>query len=523
MFGPQEVDRALLFVSADFLQDVGIRLFVYYKTYKYLKKNDGRIPQGRIERGKMHANRRNLNVKEEKKMDNFTFNRYPSYRQFCRWWELYLDSYEGGEEYLEAGYLFRHVKEDEDSFQDRIQRSYYYNFCRTVVDTYVAHIFRKSGAIHRNVDLADYQEILKDVDLMGNDMNTFMREQVAPAAQIFGHVHVLVDKPKVEEQPQSKAEQARLGIRPYLMLVYPQNLIDYRLDRLGNFLWARIEEPGPEEENPFYSPDAYSPDQYFYRTWTRTEWFLHNDRGQLLESGQHDLGRVPIVTVYNIESKKYARFGVSALADIAPINRSIYNWSSLNDEFLYRQCFNILAIPESPGSKRRKIGIGNALSYPIEASKAPHYIYPPVQPGEYLLKNIDSAIKQIYRLAVLAGPVATEAKRSQSGISKAYDFHEANQNLIKKAKNLEQAEVEIAKLCAAWEGVKDLSPIIEYPTDFNIESMADSLKAEFDLLRMNISDRFNKTVKKRIVTRYMKHDSRDLEKIFSEIEAAKEA
>ena len=453
-------------------------------------------------------------------MDNFTFNRYPNYQEFCQWWRFYLDSYEGGEDYLQAGYLFRHAKENEDSFQDRIKRSYYYNFCRTVVNTYVAHIFRNSTAIHRHADLPDYQKLLEDVDLMGNDMNTFMREQAAPAAQIFGHVHILVDKPKVEGQLKSKAEKAYLGIRPYLMLVYPQSLVDYRLDRLGNFLWARIEELGPEEENPFYNAEAYRPEQFLYRTWTRTEWFLHDDQSKLIDSGQHNLDRVPIVTLYNIESKKYARFGVSALADIAPINQSIYNWSSLNDEFLYRQCFNILAIPESSGSKRRKIGAGNALTYPIEASKTPHYIYPPVEPGEYLLKNIDSAIRQIYRLAVLASSLATESKRAQSGISKAYDFHEANQNLIKKAKNLEQAEVEIAKLWAAWEGVSDFSPVIEYPTDFNIESMANNLKTEFELLRMNISEQFNKAIKKRIVNRYMKHDSKELEKIFSEIDTA---
>ena len=74
----------------------------------------------------------------------------------------------------------------------------------------------------------------------------------------------------------------------------------------------------------------------------------------LIASGEHRLGRVPLVTVYNVASRKYPRCGASALADIAPVNRSIFNWCSLNDEFLYRQCFNILAIPDYPMAGKRR-------------------------------------------------------------------------------------------------------------------------------------------------------------------------
>jgi hypothetical protein len=59
-------------------------------------------------------------------MGSFVERTYGMYDEFCGWWNFYLDSYEGGDDYLRANYLYRHVKEDESDFRDRIQRSYYY-------------------------------------------------------------------------------------------------------------------------------------------------------------------------------------------------------------------------------------------------------------------------------------------------------------------------------------------------------------------------------------------------------------
>ncbi len=461
------------------------------------EKNEGRIP-----------------------VESFVERTYGMYEEFCQWWNFYLDSYEGGEDYLKANYLFRHVKEDESDFRDRIQRSYYYNFCRTVVDTYVAHIFRKANSIYRRGDdERDYERFLSDVDARGNSMNTFMQEQVAPAAQIFGQVLVVVDKPRFSGELKSKAEEKEKGIRPYLVAVDPREVMDFRLDSQGNLLWVRIRELREPAADPFYKASDTDGDEYAYRTWTRERWFLHDGEGNLMESDEHNLRRVPAVIVFNVESWKYPGFGVSALSDIAPVNRSIYNWCSLNDEFLYRQCFNILAMPEMPGIKRRKIGPGNALTYPIDAARPPHYIYPPVEPGEYLLKNIDAAITQIYRLAVLGPTWGMDRPQSASGISKAYDLYQVNQNLVKKAKNLEQAETEIGVIWGLWEGKKGFRPTVEYPVDFKISDLAEDLKNDFAVLRMNISESFNKALKKRAAARYIKLDPKEQEQVVTEIEA----
>ena len=453
-------------------------------------------------------------------MGSFVERTYETYNEFCDGWNFYLNSYEGGEDYLRANYLYRHIKEDESDFRDRIQRSYYHNFCRTVVDTYIAHIFRKANAIHRRADDGgEYERFLSNVDACGSSMNVFMQEQVAPAAQIFGQVFVVVDKPKFSGELKSKAEEREKGLEPYLVTIDPRDVVDFQLDSRGNFLWVRIRELKEQASDPFYQSNVSEVEEFVYRTWTREGWFLHDSQGKLVEADEHPLGRVPVVVVHNVESRKYPGFGVSALSDIAPINRSIYNWCSLNDEFLYRQCFNILAMPEMPGVKRRKIGPGNALTYPIDAARPPHYIYPPVEPGEYLLRNIDAAIRQIYRLAVLGSAWGFETAQNVSGISKAYDLYQTNENLVKKAKNLEQAEAEIGVLWGLWEGKEGFKPTVEYPTDFKISDMAEDLKNDFAVLKMNISESFNKAVKKRAATRYIKLEPKEMEQVAAEIES----
>ena len=54
---------------------------------------------------------------------------------------------------------------------------------------------------------------------------------------------------------------------------------------------------------------------------------------------------------------------------------------------------------------------------------------------------------------------------------KAYDFHMTNQNLAKKARNLETAEEELARLWGSWQGMGEFAPRVEYPSDFSLRDL----------------------------------------------------
>ncbi len=63
---------------------------------------------------------------------------------------------------------------------------------------------------------------------------------------------------------------------------------------------------------------------------------------------------------------------------------------------------------------------------------------------------------------------------------------------------------------------------MEYPIDFKISDVAEDLKNDFTVLRMNISESFNKALKKRAATRYMKLHPKELEQVVEEIESGQE-
>ncbi|MDD5355838.1 MAG: hypothetical protein PHY56_04840, partial [Candidatus Omnitrophica bacterium] len=95
------------------------------------------------------------------------------FRQYNDIWNFYLDSYEGGADYCKpaiaqstglnglknwafkifagsremqsnlSGNLFMHPKERKQDYNDRLQMSYYYNFCSPIIDIYTDHLFKQ--------------------------------------------------------------------------------------------------------------------------------------------------------------------------------------------------------------------------------------------------------------------------------------------------------------------------------------------------------------------------------------------
>ena len=254
--------------------------------------------------------------------------------------EFFLNSYEGGRDYLNSGAIFSHVREDASDYNDRKKRACYFNYCQPIVDIYVSHLFKKP--ISRTSE--GYQEALEtfwpDVDRRGHDLASFMKEEVAVPCQVFGYMFVLVDKPQYGPDILTRADEEALGALPYFCAISPQSVINWSVDRYGKFYWLRYVEDVAATDDPFGSGKKT---RRFW-TWTRTEWNHHEEVKQEggtlavreVARGVHNLGEVPVVVFYNRRSKKYQVPGVSAIQDIADINRSIINVCSLINEFLYR-------------------------------------------------------------------------------------------------------------------------------------------------------------------------------------------
>jgi len=436
--------------------------------------------------------------------------------------QFFLDSYEGGQDYLNSGAIFSHVRETTSDYNDRKKRACYFNYCQPIVDIYVSHLFKKPIARQSE----GYQEALEafwpDVDRRGHDLASFMKEEVAVPCQVFGYTFVLVDKPQYGPDILTRADEEALGGLPYFCAISPRSVINWSVDRYGKFYWLRYVEDVAATDDPFGSGKKT---RRFW-TWTRTEWNLHEEVKQEggtlavreVARGVHNLGEVPVVVFYNRRSKKYQVPGVSAIQDIAYINRSIINVCSLIDEFLYRQCFNMLAMPDEGKdvAEEQEVGVSNILYYPA-GERAPTFVTPPTGPAEYMQAWIDTLKTEIYRLARIQHTDAVP--REQSGVAKAWDFHETNQSLADKADNMQYAEQELWRFWLKWQDLKS-DVTVDYPEEFDIKAVNAELEEALQLKALNISRTFTSEYMKKLVRRLDdKLPAGVLEKIDAEIDA----
>ena len=484
-------------------------------------------------------------------------NPHPIYKRYANYWNFLLESYEGGLDYTNAmitkdgknagvlntmwnyfvngiqqntqttnGNLFMHPKERDQDYNRRVNMSYYYNFCAPIIDIYSDHLFKQAVIVEYAEIETTINNIENDIDRQGSSIQEF-RKQMSDMAQLYGHCFVIVDSPDISdtEEIATLADQIAKRAFPYCSLYAPQNIINWALDEFGEPYWVLVREVRDCKEDPFDLTEDENVEVY-YRLWTRTEWFLFDDDYKLENQGTHIVGKVPIVCVYDKKSKKTRNFlGISSIADISFICRDIYNASSELRQILRDQTFAFLAVQgTSDEYPATDLGTGKGLLYP-EGRNAPVYVSPPTDNATVYFDHIDRQIGKIYSLAKIdAGGVGGNAKASptvdgQSGVSKAWDFNQTNSSLSSKSANLEDAEIRIWQIFAAWEG-KVWTGNVQYPNDFSISSIIDDLNEAEQEAKLNFGKTFSSEVLKAIARKkFPRKSDEDMLIIDKEIEA----
>lgn len=463
-------------------------------------------PEGRVEAARVaEAARRSVS------------QRHAEYERLLPHWLFYLHSYEGGPSYTQnPQYLLSHARETAEDRAFRLRRVVYYNYCRSLIEVYTSYLYKKE--VVRESDNPAYREFLENVDLRGNSINSFMSRYVAPMSQVFGTVFVLIDLPQAPAGLSTAFEERLLGIRPYARVVLPLHVLDWELDGFGRFVWVKLKEPAPSSRGPF---DETGARRRRYRIWTRRRWFLLDEDGNFLNPGgpegePHPAGRVPLIAVHNERSTLNQLMGVSALQDIAPCCQRIYNLASLLDEFLYKQCFSFLAWPGDVDVER--LSASNVATLDPETRQLPTYITPPTDPARFIESQIEKNIQEIYRIARIR--YAVTETHAESGVARAIEFHDTDNVLARKARNLEQAEREMAEVFFRWTGEPNDARIV-YPKDFSIRAVNEEVEEATRLMRLNLSRTLNARLAKRLVKRLLPGiGPEEEENIFSEIEDA---
>jgi hypothetical protein len=177
------------------------------------------------------------------------FYTHPQYQAQIDDWTKWRDLYEGKHAVLKSSkYLWKHefeantVKGGDILRAIREERTRYTNYMKTIIRRYVSLVFKKSPDFSELKDL--FGDDLQNVDGQGTSFECFIKDQLAPNFFLYGKVGAVVDSLDVDAI--SAADEAAKGQRPFLEMLEPMQIKDWRALSLGNkstsaVVWLRYE------------------------------------------------------------------------------------------------------------------------------------------------------------------------------------------------------------------------------------------------------------------------------------------
>jgi len=412
---------------------------------------------------------------------------HATYGAHARTWDYLARSYAGGNEYREAGYLRKYLNEDAapggNQYAQRLISTALDNHVQTVVNVYRSYLFRTEPT--RSLGLAGEavgaDEFLEDCDLDGTDLDDFQKA-VSDTLSIYGTAWIAVDRPAY--QAKTRAEEIALGIRPYVSLFTPVQVLDWKYERAINgqseLVYVKIREA---------SYDTYD----VIRVWTPTVIFeYHVERSQhatMVNTGTgintqavqdsvvlsyerilyqqeyiNPLGRVPVFCAYNTR-KVQPGYAVGDIADAADHQRSIYNLCSELEQNIRVSSHPSLV---KTADTQAGAGAGAVINMPenLPGDLKPYLLQPSGATVQSILEAIQYHKDAIDRMTHLS---AIRGEKTQSGVATEADFLVLNARLSDKAATLEKVETKIWDLFFSWQGISPSEDFeVCYETSFSL-------------------------------------------------------
>lgn len=444
----------------------------------------------------------------EQKKIKLVDRKHPLFDENESKWEFYFDSAIGGDNILNTSYIVSHRLEDSGDHRERVERSYYLNFCDTIPEIYNSYIFKEKTERPPDEDLKIFRS---NVDGRNTSIADFVK-RAGYFASLYGVIHAIVDMPLVTKSKISKRDVNSGLVYPYSSLIYPNQLVDWSVDHMGRWRWVVLEYTYYFDEDPYVERS----DQTLYKLITRDEWRIEDQDGKeptlqdgLPSTGKNVLGFIPIATMYH-KNLNDDKVGESLIKDIAYINKTILNWCSCLDEQIERQTFSQLVIPddgtlaeksETEDDPLNAIGTSSAWTFPSDSGQPPQFISPDTQNLQVIWNLVVDHIKEIFRIAGLIGGTG-DLYLSRSGRASQIGFQGVNSALAQKAATYEKFENDISRLAYMQlnKNPEEYEPV-KYPSSFDVNALSDEIDSYFKVMGGNFSQTLNKTIQKNIARR----------------------
>lgn len=416
---------------------------------------------------------------------------------------------EAAAEYKPTGvysYLWSHERENKNRYDDRQKRLGHFPVFQPVIDIHADAIMRTGVRINDDRSLAGpWSAIVADADQRRTSLSILCRDALA-WGMAQGRMHALVDFPRLTRTPSTRAEEREWGLRPWISLVTPLDIVNWALDAAGDFAWAVIREPAPDKREPG-QPANRTGNPYWFRLWTPNTWTLFGfepkRRGSpkwgVVEEGWHGIGRVPIATLRTDKDPAKTMYTQSPFAAVQRIDRVVLNLLSLLHEIDYGQTFTtwFFPDPERTSTGAVEMGINNALTGPA----APV----PLSPDEAMAAGLMERIKAHIHLArVAAGASRGQAEESieaRSAAAYVFESEQKRHQMARLAESTEQFVNDCLSLCGAWLGVSsDEVPRATLPRNFDLKSLAQKINEALTLDKLNVGPKAMGLIKRNLAS-----------------------
>ncbi|MBN2135271.1 MAG: hypothetical protein JW737_06035 [Acidobacteria bacterium] len=422
------------------------------------------------------------------------------YEKYAQKWRKLIDAYEGSGGFENGLYLFRHEKESDSKYTNRRIMAKYFNFAEVIIDTIRDSCLREKPS--RGLENHELKEIFSDTDFHGRDIDHFMAEQLT-LALIFGFVDTLVDITRDENINLSRLDEKENGTRPYLLSINPLNVVNWEHDSFG---LAKILIKETILDNAFVEEhgenNTHEKGTINYRYFDREEWKILSPEGEVMESAPHGLGIVPVTRLYCKKQLLHPFIGQSFLPD-PNIFIDYYNLDSEKREIFRQQTFSLLLISLGENSSRDDIqniilsGTNNALALPYGAKA--EFISPDPDQARLLIEEQKQIVQNIFRLKHLK--YDTYSQDSKSGEAYKWDYKDLHEILSGLAANLQQHENQIVNIISRWADDPEIAKgfTCQYPSDFNIYSLSDTLETAGSLASLHLNREIDKIYARKVL------------------------
>jgi hypothetical protein len=373
-------------------------------------------------------------------------------------WEYALEGYMGGEEWKRGLHLTKYINETNSEYQARIYATPLENHSQSVIQTYISFLFRQpcERDLGSLVNDPAVEEFLEDADLDGRSLPAFMKE-VSIWTSVFGHAWILVVKPNVGAQ--TKGDELQQGVRPYVNLITPLLVTDWRWNRQPNGRYNLTYLKYIEDAN-----DSVSTIKEWFENEIHT-WVVDHEYKTVKEHiiEVNELGEIPAICAYNQKSPVRG-IGVSDIADILDCQKFIYNMTSEVE-----QSVRINGHPALVKTAGTEASAGAGAIIQMEDNLDPG-LRPFILGVSTDVNQIFTAINhysEIIDKIANTGAIRSTQSSVMSGVAREQEFQLLNARLSAKADNLELTEEQIWQWFAYYQGTS-WNGKIEYPDSFAI-------------------------------------------------------